>query len=307
MDDEKILVSVILPAYNSEGTIAEAIDSILNQTHKDLELIIINDGSSDGTKAKILELSDPRIRYYENDKNMGLIMTLNRGIEYAKGKYIARMDADDISHPDRIKRQVRYLEVNTDVILCGTDITYFGGYKGRFSRAKFKKDSQSIKDSLLVNCSIVHPSVMIRCDILRRYKIRYNPNFKNAEDYKLWVDLSEFGEFHNLSSKLLRYRISSRQVSNKGQSLQIRNSEKCQNDYFKKRYPNFIFPEIVDTGVLKQVRYIDRHNKYIIPYFYLRITNYGIKEFLYYLFSFDWLRLERRENIIVLLKFFRLR
>lgn len=305
--EEFPLVSVLLPAYNSEHTIETAINSILGQTYKNLELIVINDGSSDGTRSKILGICDNRIKFYENEGNKGLIATLNRGINLANGKYIARMDADDISHPTRIERQVQYMESNSDTIVCGTDVKYFGGQRGRFSKPKLKIKSNDIKNSLLIHCSLHHPTVMIRREILIKYNIRYNHNFRNAEDYKFWVDLLDYGEFHNIAEKLLFYRISSTQISTAGHNLQIQNSIKCQNEYFRKKYPECDLPKNINIDSLRRLRNMDTNNRYILPYLYHRLNNYGIRELFYYLFSFDWIRMERRDFIILCYKFLGLR
>ena len=120
-----MLVSVILPAYNAQDTIAESIDSILNQSFRDFELIVINDGSTDATEKVIAQYDDSRIRYFANPGNQGLIYTLNRGLELSQGKYIARMDADDISLPARFEKQVRILEEHPEIIVCGPLIKVF--------------------------------------------------------------------------------------------------------------------------------------------------------------------------------------
>ncbi|HGF9542707.1 TPA: glycosyltransferase family 2 protein, partial [Acinetobacter baumannii] len=116
-----MLVSVVLPAYNAELYLKEAIDSVLSQTFTDFELIILNDGSIDRTEEIILSYNDSRIVYVKNEKNLGLIGTLNKGINLAKGKYIARMDADDICLPERFKKQVDFLEKNNEIDLIGTN------------------------------------------------------------------------------------------------------------------------------------------------------------------------------------------
>lgn len=117
-----MLISVVLPAYNVQDTIGESIDSILSQTFTDFELIIINDGSQDNTEEVIHAYSDKRIRYYRNEKNEGLIYTLNRGLDLAQGKYIARMDADDVSLPTRFEKQVKVMEESPNIVVCGTQI-----------------------------------------------------------------------------------------------------------------------------------------------------------------------------------------
>ena len=117
-----ILVSVIMPVYNGALYLREAIDSILSQTHTNLELIIINDGSNDNSEEIILSYEDNRIRYIINEKNSGICVTLNKGLDIAKGKYIARMDCDDISCPERLQMQIEYMEQNPSIGVLGSDI-----------------------------------------------------------------------------------------------------------------------------------------------------------------------------------------
>src|SRR4249919_3825300 len=115
-------VSVILPAYNCEKYIAKAIESVLHQTFTDLELIIINDGSTDRTEEIIRSFSDPRILYQVNNTNKGLVFTLNKGIDIAKGGYIARMDGDDICHPERLAKQKTFLDQNQEIATIASTI-----------------------------------------------------------------------------------------------------------------------------------------------------------------------------------------
>jgi len=113
-------VSVVMPVYNGEKYLRESIDSILNQTYTDYEFIIVNDGSNDKTEEIILSYNDNRIRYIKNEKNLQIVKSLNRGIELAKGRYIARMDADDISLPRRFEKQITFMENNLEIGVCGT-------------------------------------------------------------------------------------------------------------------------------------------------------------------------------------------
>src|SRR5690606_13489679 len=130
-----MLISVVLPAYNAELYIKEAIDSVLAQTFTNFELIILNDGSTDKTEEIILSYQDSRIVYVKNEHNLGLIGTLNKGMALAKGKYIARMDADDICFPERFEKQVAFLEKNKEYIICGTSAYRF--YKNISDKTAF--------------------------------------------------------------------------------------------------------------------------------------------------------------------------
>src|ERR1017187_7276972 len=130
MKNNSPYITVLMPVYNAAPFLREAIDSILNQTFKNFELLIINDGSTDNCEEIILTYKDPRIRYIKNETNIKLISTLNKGIKLSKGKYIVRMDADDISFPDRIEKQVNYMETNPAIALCGTWFSSFGDRAG---------------------------------------------------------------------------------------------------------------------------------------------------------------------------------
>lgn len=199
-------ISVVMPAYNAEKYIQEAIFSILNQTFGDFELIIINDGSSDGTKDIILSFKDPRIIYIENQHNSGIVVTLNNGLSISRGKYIARMDADDISKPDRLATQFYFLEQNKDIIICGTDIELFGD---RIDSSIFKtlNDPSLCSAGLLFTSCFAHPSVMWRSEIMKRYNLKYEDSCKGFEDYKLWWEFAKYGELSNINIPLVRYRL----------------------------------------------------------------------------------------------------
>lgn len=203
----KPMISVVMSVYNGEPYLSEAIESILQQTYSDFEFVIINDGSTDNSLSiiKSFQEKDERIVLVSRE-NKGLIASLNEGIELAKGKYIARMDADDISQPTRFEQQVDFMEKNEAVVVCGTWIEqiYIDGRKPKLT--KYYTSSKEIKTQLLFSCPFAHPSVFIRKSTLITNNIRYNNKFVHAEDYYLWTELSRFGEFANLNKALLRYR-----------------------------------------------------------------------------------------------------
>ena len=151
-----MLISVVLPAYNVQDTIGESIDSILSQTFTDFELIIINDGSQDNTEEVIHADSDKRIRYYRNEKNEGLIYTLNRGLDLAQGKYIARMDADDVSLPTRFEKQVKVMEESPNIVVCGTQIILFGVDTAKRFTLFLPEESEDLKNLLFIQTCFAH-------------------------------------------------------------------------------------------------------------------------------------------------------
>ena len=200
-----ILVSVVMPVYNGALYLKEAIDSILSQTHKNLELIIINDGSTDDTEDIILSYEDSRIHYIVNEKNSGICVTLNKGLDVAQGKYIARMDCDDISVPERLQKQVEYMEQHPNIGIIGSDIIVFGeGIQERLFT--FEHDMNCCKAGLLFFTCFAHPVVMIRKSILDEYNLRYDDEYRGLEDFELWYRISQYADLVNLPTPLLHYR-----------------------------------------------------------------------------------------------------
>lgn len=199
-------VSVVMAVYNGAPFLKEAIDSILSQTYKRFEFIIIDDGSTDGSLDIINGYSDERIKILVNSRNEGLIFSLNKGIEYALGTYIVRMDADDISLPQRIEEQVSFMEKHSEIGVCGTYIEVFGksvnGYIHRFKRNPLANNA-----TLLFTTCFAHPSVIIRKSVIDQYHLFYEDVYRNAEDYGFWVELSKYTQFANINKVLLKYRI----------------------------------------------------------------------------------------------------
>lgn len=202
-------LSVVLPVYNTkECYLREAIESILNQTFTDFEFIIINDGSTDNSVEKvILSYTDNRIRYIKQE-NQGIARSLNNGFALAQGEYIARMDADDISLPERFAKQIAFLDAHQDISLCGTAITKFRKDK---TRVIIYPSEPRILDCLQMTC-VAHPTVMLRITDFRKYNLEYNPDYK-CEDYELWSRALRYLKFYNISEPLLHYRIHENNLS----------------------------------------------------------------------------------------------
>lgn len=204
-------VSCLLAVWNGEAYLADAIRSVLSQTFRDFELIVMDDGSTDRT-ANILhqfQREDGRIRVY-NQPHAGLVATLNRGISLATGEYIARMDADDVSKPDRFAIQVEYLDRHQDIGICGSWIETFGN--GVSEVVKYPNDDASIRCQLLFSSALAHPSTMLRRSMLLRHGLQYDEQAVNAEDYDLWVRASKSTRLANVPAVLLRYRVHLQQV-----------------------------------------------------------------------------------------------
>ena len=224
------LVSVLMPVYNGEKYLREAIDSILNQTYSDFEFLIINDGSTDNSENIINSYNDSRIRYVKNECNLKLIATLNKGTQLAKGKYIVRMDADDISDPTRIERQVILMEKNEDVGLCGSWFTAFGDVQA--SVCKYKEQHDEILFKMFYQCHFCHPSLIIRKKVFEDLVIPFDKQFIHAEDYELYFRISTKWKFHNLQESLFKYRIHSLSVSRQNQLIQLEHSLQIRKMFF---------------------------------------------------------------------------
>lgn len=231
----KPTVTILLPVFNAEQTVAETINSILTQTFCDFELLIINDGSDDGSGKIITSYSDKRIRYYINQENKGLIYTLNRGIELAEGDYIARIDADDLMLENRLEVQVDYMKRHLDVVALGTAMIVMQGNK----RKVHYPPVRHIEAYMYYGCPIIHPSSIIRKNLLWEHHIKYDYDYKHAEDYKFWYDLSKVGKLANISDKLLMYRISESQISKKYHFQQLNTARRVKAlliEDFRKKY-----------------------------------------------------------------------
>jgi len=203
-------ISVLMSVYNDEEYLREAIESILNQTYDNFEFLIINDASTDSSRDIILSYKDTRIRLIGNDKNIGLSKSLNKGIKLAKCEYIARMDADDISLPERLEKQFNFMELNPNVGVCGTWYKFLDGSDTIY---KPPQKSEKIKLLLFLRNVIGHPTAMIRKKCLIENKIRYDGSMEKSQDYNLWVRLREYTEFYNLPDVCLLYRNHSDQIS----------------------------------------------------------------------------------------------
>lgn len=185
------MISVIMSVYNEKSIYVEkAIDSILNQTYSDLEIVIVLDSPDNETLLKILKEythKDARVKLLINDKNIGLAMSLNRAIEVAHGEYLARMDADDISKPERLERELEYLINNgLDVVSCVADkIDENGNFWGEIK--PFNNRPEVIKDLLEIQNVIIHPTVLMRTDIIK--SVGGYRNFPSCQDYDLWLRL----------------------------------------------------------------------------------------------------------------------
>jgi glycosyltransferase involved in cell wall biosynthesis len=230
------LISVVLPVYNAELYITDTINSILNQTYTNFELIIINDGSNDNSEGCILQFQDQRIKYFKNEKNLKLIQTLNLGLGLAEGKYIARIDADDIALPQRFEKQIDFLEKNSEYGIVGSFAETFGSENKKLT---FVQEDVDIRYAFLTHNPFVHSSVMIRNQILTENKLSFDLTQLHVEDYALWIKILNFSKGKILPEILIKYRIHENQISLVHNNTQVINTQKIQKKYLLSLLPEF--------------------------------------------------------------------
>ncbi len=229
MNNKTPVISVLMPVYNGEKYLNEAIDSILNQTYTDFEFIILNDGSTDRTEEIILSYDDPRIVYVKNKENLQIVKTLNKGIALAKGKYIARMDADDISLPERFKKQVGFMEEHPHIDICGSAIRFLDeSYTVWYP----PQSHEAIKIELLFGSALAHPTIMATTEFFK--KNPYNIFYNKAEDYALWMETIDNYQFYNFQEVLLFYRVHENQSSTLTETAQWEVSCRVKEAYISK-------------------------------------------------------------------------
>lgn len=197
-------VTVLMPVYNGQKYLGTAIQSILEQTFADFELLIINDGSTDQSRRIVESYDDPRIRLVNNESNLGLTRTLNKGLDLAQGQYIARMDCDDIAYPDRFVQQVNYMETNSDVVVCGGWV-HIVDQSGATVGELRKPYGDMLRSEYWRPSPIIHPTAMIRRSHLG--DLRYDTAVRFSEDYDLWFRLRERGKIDNVPMFMLKYRV----------------------------------------------------------------------------------------------------
>ena len=223
------LISVILPVYNAEKFLNESINSILEQTYTHFELIIVNDGSTDGSQAIIEHYSDPRIKNIFHTQNKGLVASLNIAIVSAKGDMIVRMDADDIAFKDRVQKQVQYLLDHPAIDIVGTHAVFFET-NTQSPMANWELDlntitPSSIKKALTWENCMIHPSICMRSEIAK--SLLYNEHQKNYEDYDLWLRATADNiNIAKIDESLLYYRVQPNSIT--------QSSIRKENFYFQK-------------------------------------------------------------------------
>ena len=203
-------ISVIIPTYNSAEFLKESIDSVLNQTTDDFEIIIIDDSTNEDVKNVLDSYSDDRIICVKGPHN-GISAALNKGIDLSKGIYVARMDADDVCMPDRLKKESDYLDTHPEIGVCGmlAEAFFMDGRPPTIwgQERIYEMENPGIIDQLLSTPAVCHPTAMFRKEVFDRYELRYNENFRTAEDQELWIRALKYTRFHNIMEIGLRYRV----------------------------------------------------------------------------------------------------
>jgi len=217
-------VTVLMPVYNASEFLREAVDSILKQSFSDFEFLIIDDGSTDGSQSLIHSYHDSRIRFDQNEKNIGVAKTLNRGLDLARGEYIARMDADDISLPRRLEKQIHFMDKNPEIGVSGTWIRLFGDQPRVVARCP--NGASIIKAYMLFDNALYHPTVIMRRDMIKKYNLRYDSHFNRTEDYDLWLRASNHFSLGNLPEALVMMRHHKDSITNTAETVMTDQTEK---------------------------------------------------------------------------------
>lgn len=250
-------VTVLMPAFNAARHLRAALDSIIAQSFGDFELLVIDDGSTDETAAIIQGHGDPRIRYVRNERNLRLAATLNRGLDLAAAPLIARMDADDIAHPDRLAWQVRFLAGNPEVALVGTGVIRIHASGRPLATVIPELDPDLMRWRQNFSNQVIHPTVMFRADALRRLDLRYGavPTWVRgaeglgevshlSEDYLLFGLLALKAPVVNLPDPLLRYRVHSESVSNAKAADQLITAQRVSRLLLQQVIDETIAPDV---------------------------------------------------------------
>lgn len=289
-------VTCIMPAYNTEKYVGEAIESILAQTYNDFEFIIIDDGSSDNTPSIIEEYAnkDKRIIYLANEKNQGISYTRNRGLAAAKGKYIAVMDSDDIAEPTRFEKQVDYMENNEDVGVLGSAYFMFVENKDEGNVLSRPAEDREIKLCSLYGSPVANPTAMIRKSVIDENNLRYEEEYDGAEDYEFWQRMAKLTKFHNLQEVLMRCRKKEKDIKTYNLTFKIINQ--ALKDIVAEEFyiPLFENPEEPSTAALRETfRIISEISLMILkddcPYTRSELASVAIQQ-RNYILDIDYLR-----------------
>ncbi len=321
-----------MSVYNAEKYLRDAIESILNQTFIDFEFLIINDCSTDNSKNIILSYKDIRIKYIENEKNIGLTKSLNKGIDLAKGEFIARMDADDISMPQRFERQINFFTQNPEFALCGTSLIVMNEQNEQISTWNY--ENNNLKERLFFGNYFAHSSIMAKTIVFKEFM--YNENLYAAQDYFLWSQIALKYQVTNLSELLIKYRVHNESISVSKFNMQedsvkqtfafhlqqigLKKLTEPQKEFHYQILRNkteMDYQNRQSINILKWIDFLWKQNKkyqiYDNNFFYKKLSEYWNKYFsVNYSFKFayktiplifsDFVKTNKREKLMYILK-----
>jgi hypothetical protein len=211
-------VSYLLAVYNGAATVADAVESVLAQTFRAFEFVIVDDGSTDNTAELLTTINDPRIRLILGGQNLGLAGALNRGLAECRGDLVARMDADDLALPNRTEVQVAYLDSHPDVGIVGSFVETF---PPPIETIQYPTAPEAATATMLFRSSLAHPAVMFRRRLFEQHALRYERAYRYAQDYALWLECVKHGiALANVDQVLLRYRVHGNQLSHSMDDMQ---------------------------------------------------------------------------------------
>jgi len=244
------IVTVLMPVYNGAKYLSEAIDSILNQTFEDFEFLIIDDGSTDDSLEFIKSYDDHRMRLVVNDKNIGQTATLNKGLELAVGKYIARMDQDDISLPFRLEKQIKFMEENSEIGISGTSLQTIG-FNTNEIYSYAAEHSDIILNLFFHEPFIGHPTVIMNRHCIIENELFYDERYVHVSDYELWSRALHFVKLANINEVLLYYRINPNQATQKHRNYNLRYESKV------------IINQLINLDIIASNHYQNLHLKLV--------------------------------------------
>ncbi|HAH70341.1 MAG TPA: glycosyl transferase [Succinivibrionaceae bacterium] len=275
--DKEPKVSVLMPVYKTDKTyLKEAIESILNQTFKNFELIIIDDCPSDPREDVVLSYKDNRIIYIKNYKNLGISATRNKLISLAKGEYLAIFDHDDISFPERLEKEFKFLDSHPDVGVVGAWREDIPSHK----IVKVPEFDHEIKKILMEHFGIIHTVSMIRRSVLIENHIGYEEEFSPAEDYALWLKLINTTKFYNIQEVLLKYRFHENNTTFSQIDKMTKATQALQAIYRRK------YPELWDNYLFDRTKTLKIRLFNIFPILWIRQKNIRQRYYFLVLFLF---------------------
>ena len=235
MNSTNCELSIIMAAYNAESYILEAIRSIRSQSFQKYQLIVVDDGSTDGTAEIIGSQAaiDGRITAINNINNVGLASSLNIGLDFATGDLVARLDADDVALKDRLSRQIECFRKNNNLVICGSNVVFTTHDLTPIFPTRLPLDDWSIRTHFMFMNPFIHSTVMVKGDIFRSIGFRYNENYEAAQDYEMWSRILYEGQAMNLEAPLVYSRRHAGTVSTTNKIKQIHYSSVVQTEYTK--------------------------------------------------------------------------